>query len=122
MREPDRIDTDTKVSRTIDYVWSLPDRPWEGEEDPSRTEVYLHVAHWKERKQYYASLTRRGVTGRVHISHIAPGESVIIAQEPTARYSAKQLAYFAAQAYFTLEASQDERVAALMEGRNWRES
>ena len=125
MREPDRIDTDTKA-RTIDYVWSLPDRPWEGESAPSHTEVHLHVAHSTYQRGYSAMLTRRGVIATpegytVHVSNIAPGEGVTVLVEPTARYSAKGLERTASKALAVLEASQDdERVIALMAGSSTR--
>ncbi len=130
MREPDRVEKDTTKARVVNYIWELRDRPWDGEDDPSYTEAYLHVAHDKIRKCYYAMLMRRGVIMTpdgytVHSSSIAPGESVMVAVEATGRYSGKQLTCFAAEAYNTLRAAllSDEswRASAVMAGRNWRE-
>lgn len=110
-------------NRKITWTWDLRDLPFDGR---GYTQVVLEAHHDKNRKEYAAALMRQGRDGGIITFHIAPGEYLTVARQPTARYSAKGLRGFAETAAAAFDAAlaegASENIRALMEGRNFRKA
>lgn len=126
IRTPDRTKEPTADRRTVEQWW-LHDKPFDahgnGQPDPHDRHSALtvfEVSHDKARKRYEAELWIGGHSG-ISIQRVfgwrGPVMRVVIATEPAARYSAKRLTTFAAEAFAALvEKADDPVVASLLNG------